>query len=216
MSEAERNGNRRRRDHRVDRCNLRLGNYLIITDAKKTEKLYMQGLKESLPKSVRDQLQIKVVSDIDTNKLVEKARSLRSKSSVYCDTWIVFDRDLVPNFDKIIKDAESNEIHVAWSNPCIEMWFFAYFKKTPNFSDSTTCIRKFKNLCRSKMNKCEYHKEDKAIYNKLIQYGDEVQAISYAKTRYKSLQNISRKCSEMVGGTTLYQLVEDIKSKDLS
>ena len=36
----------------------------------------MQGLKESLPKSVRDQLQIKVVSDIDTNKLVEKARSL--------------------------------------------------------------------------------------------------------------------------------------------
>lgn len=26
MSEAERNGNRRRRDHRVDRCNLGLGN----------------------------------------------------------------------------------------------------------------------------------------------------------------------------------------------
>lgn len=216
MSEAERNGHRRSRGARFDRCNLRLGNYLIITDAKKTEKLYMEGLKESLPKSVRNQLQIKVVTDIATDKLVEKACSLRSKSSVYCDTWIVFDRDLVPNFDKIIKDAESNEIHVAWSNPCIEMWFFAYFKKTPNFSDSTTCIRKFKNLCRSKMNKYEYHKEDKAIYNKLIQYGDEVQAISYAKTRYKSLQNISRKCSEMVGGTTLYQLVEDIKSKDLS
>ena len=75
MSEAERNGNRRRRDHRVDRCNLRLGNYLIVT---------------------------------------------------------------------------------------------------------------------------------------------EVQAIRCAKARYKSLQNISRKCSEMVGVTTLYQLVEDIKSKDLS
>jgi len=216
MSEAERNGHRRSRDARVDRCNLRLGNYLIITDAKKTEKLYMEGLKESLPKSVRDQLQIKVVTDIATDKLVEKACSLRSKSSVYCDTWIVFDRDLVPNFDKIIKDAESKGIHVAWSNPCIEMWFFAYFKKTPNISDSTTCIRKFKNLCRSKMNKYEYHKEDKAIYNKLIQYGDEVQAISYAKARYKSFQNSSKKCSEMVGGTTLYQLVEDIKSKDLS
>lgn len=35
MSEEARNGNRRRRDHRVDRRNLRLGNYLIITDAKK-------------------------------------------------------------------------------------------------------------------------------------------------------------------------------------
>lgn len=176
----------------------------------------MQGLKESLPKSVRDQLQIKVVSDIDTNKLVEKACSLRSKSSVYCDTWIVFDRDLVPNFDRIIKDAESNGIHVAWSNPCIEMWFLAYFNKTPNIPDSTTCIREFKNDCYSKMNKYEYHKDDKAIYNKLIQYGDEVQAIRCAKARYKSLQDISRKCSEMVGGTTLYQLVEDIKSKDLS
>ena len=176
----------------------------------------MQGLKDSLPKSVRNQLQIKVVTDIATDKLVEKACSLRSKSSVYCDTWIVFDRDLVPNFDKIIKDAESNEIHVAWSNPCIEMWFFAYFKKTPNISDSTTCIRKFKNLCRSKMNKYEYHKEDKAIYNKLIQYGDEAQAISYAKARYKRFKNPSKKCAEMVGVTTLYQLVEDIKSKDLS
>lgn len=216
MSEEARNGNRRRRDHRVDRRNLRLGNYLIITDAKKTEKLYMQGLKESLPKSVREQLQIKGVSDIDTDKLVEKACSLRSKSSVYCDTWIVFDRDLVPNFDKIIKDAESNEIHVAWSNPCIEMWFLAYFNKTPHIPDSTTCIREFKNDCYSKMNKYEYHKDDKAIYNKLIQYGDEIQAIRCAKSRHKSLQNISRKCSEMVGGTTLYQLVEDIKSKDLS
>lgn len=216
MSEAERNGHRRSRDARFDRCNLRLGNYLIITDAKKTEKLYMEGLKESLPKSVRDQLQIKVVSDIAADKLVEKARSLRSKSSVYCDTWIVFDRDLVPNFDKIIKDAESNEIHVAWSNPCIEMWFLAYFNKTPNIPDSTTCIREFKNDCYSKMNKYEYHKDDKAIYNKLIQYGDEVQAIRCAKARHKSLQNTSRKCSEMVGGTTLYQLVEDIKSKDLS
>lgn len=216
MSEEARNGNRRSRDHRVDRRNLRLGNYLIITDAKKTEKLYMQGLKESLPKSVREQLQIKVVSDIDTDKLVEKACSLRSKSSVYCDTWIVFDRDLVPNFDKIIKDAESNEIHVAWSNPCIEMWFLAYFNKTPHIPDSRACIREFKNDCYSKMNKYEYHKEDKAIYNKLIQYGDEAQAISYAKARYKRFKNPSKKCAEMVGVTTLYQLVEDIKSKDLS
>ena len=216
MSEAERNGHRRSRDARVDRCNLRLGNYLIITDAKKTEKLYMQGLKESLPKSVRDQLQIKVVTDISTDKLVEKACSLRSKSSVYCDTWIVFDRDLVPNFDKIIKDAESNGIHVAWSNPCIEIWFLAYFNKTPNIPDSRACIREFKNDCYSKMNKYEYHKDDKTIYNKLIQYGDEVQAIRCAKARYKSFKNPSKKCADMVGITTLYQLVEDIKSKDLS
>ena len=96
------------------------------------------------------------------------------------------------------------------------MWFFAYFNKAPTILDSTTCVKKFKDLCQAKMNKYEYHKEDKAIYKKLIQYGDEVQAISYAKARYKSLQNSSKKCSEIVGGTTLYQLVEDIKSKDLS
>ena len=38
MSEAERNGHRRSRGARFDRCNLRLGNYLIITDAKKNRK----------------------------------------------------------------------------------------------------------------------------------------------------------------------------------
>lgn len=216
MSEEERNGHRRSRDARFDRCNLRLGNYLIITDAKKTEKLYMEGLKESLPKSVRNQLQIKVVTDIATDKLVEKACSLRSKSSVYCDTWIVFDRDLVPNFDKIIKAAESREIHVAWSNPCIEMWFFAYFNKAPTISDSTTCVKKFKDLCQAKMNKYEYHKEDPSIYNKLTQYGNEKKAITCAKSRYQNAYGIYQKYEEMVGVTTLYQLVEDIKSKDLS
>lgn len=76
MSEVERNGHRRSRNERVDRCNWRLGNYLIITDAKKTEKLYMEGLKDSLPKSIRNQLQIKVVTNISTDKLVEKACSL--------------------------------------------------------------------------------------------------------------------------------------------
>ena len=39
------------------------------------------------------------------------------------ETWIVFDRDRVPDFDKLIQKANYRGISVAWSNPCIEIWF---------------------------------------------------------------------------------------------
>lgn len=69
-------------------------------------------------------------------------------SNLFDEKWIVIDRDEVrqgkngpgghtkENFCAAIKDAASNGVKVAWSNPCFELWLFLHF----NYRD-TACDR---------------------------------------------------------------------------
>lgn len=84
----------------------------------------------------------------------------------YGEIWIVFDRDEVKDFDRIIISAEKHDIHVGWTNPCIEEWFFAYFGKMPVCSGSVNCCSEFEKGYQKKTN-CKYSKNDKSIYEKL-------------------------------------------------
>lgn len=131
---ADRSGNRKSRGMRPHR-RPNLGYYFVVTDTKETEKNYLEGLRNSIPKDVRDKLVMKV-SRAKTSDLVDETLNLLSMHPQYGEPWIVFDRDRVKNFDSIIHDAKVNGIKVGWSNPCIEIWFHAYFGKMPMCSDS--------------------------------------------------------------------------------
>lgn len=119
MAKADRTGNRIPRSAFKKRIP-DLGRYFIYTDADETEEKYMYGLRDSLPKEFQGRIVIKV-SKTKTEKLIEACKEQVSLQPQYCEPWIVFDRDEVPNFDKIISDAERCGIHVGWSNPCIEI-----------------------------------------------------------------------------------------------
>ncbi|WP_370748259.1 RloB family protein [Faecalibacillus intestinalis] len=106
-----------------------------VTDTEATERCYFNGLHEYLPEDVRDKIVIKVV-ETKTAKLVDKCKELTAYDAQYRIPWIVFDRDRVVNFDKIIKEAENNVIQVGWSNPCFEIWLFAYYGNMPNIKES--------------------------------------------------------------------------------
>ena len=127
---ANRNGKRKTRDQLSKRRSPELGNYLIVTDTKETEKNYMYGLRDSIPEELRRKLVIRVCKT-KTTKLVDEAQSLASMESQYAEPWIIFDRDRVENFDLIIRDAEQKGIKAGWSNPCIEIWFSAYLGSMP-------------------------------------------------------------------------------------
>lgn len=131
---TDRSGNRKSRGMRPHR-RPKLGYYFVVTDTKETEKNYLEGLRNSIPKDVRDKLVMKV-SRVKTLDLVDEALNLLSMHPQYGEPWIVFDRDRVKNFDSIIHDAKVNGVKVGWSNPCIEIWFHAYFGKMPMCSDS--------------------------------------------------------------------------------
>ena len=208
-------GKRKNRNQRVGTRIPELGYYLIVTDTEETEKNYFEGLRDSIPKELKNRLVIKVEKE-ETVSLVKKALELRSVEPQLRKPWIVFDRDEVKDFDKIIQEAEKNGVNVGWANPCFEIWLHAYFGKMPVVQISPQSVGCCENFSKefSKVTKQKYSKNDREIYQKLIKYGDEKRAIEIAKKSYAAYsQNKNNKPSAMCPVCTVYLLVEEIKSK---
>ena len=211
MSRSERTGKRKTREQFSKRVP-NLGYYFIVTDTKETEQNYIYGLRDSIPQSIRDNLVIKVIKAKTVN-LVDTAMSLAAKNPQYSEVWIVFDRDQVKNFDDIIKSVMSKNIKVGWSNPCIEIWFHAYFGSMPSFQTSVSCCKGFE-VCYNKKVDQKYSKTEKDIYNKLCKYGDESTAIKLAEQKLtEQIRNGLELPSKMCPCTTLHVLVNEIKKK---
>lgn len=212
MSKNLRNGSRKSRESLTKKNKPALGYYIIVTDTKETEDNYLTGLKKSIPKELQRKLVIKI-SKTKTENLVQEVLQIVSQHPQYGEPWIMFDRDKVKNFDKIIEKAENSDVKVAWTNPCIEEWFSAYFGTMPSYSDSVACCKGFEDTFKKKSGQ-KYEKSDKDIYAKLERYGEEKTAIDIAKQKYnEQTRNCNKKPSEMCPCTTVHILVEEIKSK---
>ena len=212
MPPANRSGNRKTREQVLKRRTPSLGYYIIVTDTKETEQNYMLGLRDSIPKELQGRLVIKV-DKTKTRNLVEKALEIASLYPQYGEVWIVFDRDKVPEFDNIISEALDSGIHVGWTNPCIEEWFYAYFGAMPAYNDSVACCENFARAFR-RIVKQKYEKSDDKIYEKLNRYGDEAKAIQIAEQKLREHEeNGADKPSQKCPGTTVHRLVDEIKSK---
>jgi hypothetical protein len=124
----------------------------------------------------------------------------------------VFDRDEVLNFDDIIKDAEKQGVTVGWSNPCIEIWFQAYFGEMPTYQTSTQCNVGFNKAFKGNTGQT-YDKASTDNYQKLCRFGDEENAVVLAEMRYCRQCETCVKPSDMLSTTTLHHLVAEIKEK---
>ncbi len=209
---TDRSGKRKPRDRFIGHRKPELGYYLIVTDTEKTEQNYLHGLRNSIPKELQGRIVIKVCK-AKTEELVSDAINIASLHPQYCEPWIVFDRDQVTGFDEIISAARKYGIHTGWSNPCIEIWFHAYFGGMPSCQDSMTCCRGFEKKYLQATQQ-EYKKDDAAIYAKLCRYGDEEEAISIAVRKLEEHENSGKvKPSELCPGTTLHQLISEINER---
>ena len=189
-----------------------LGYYLIVTDTEETEKNYFEGLKDSIPPENRDRIVIKVEKAKTTYNLVERTIELSSAQAQQRIPWIVFDRDQVKDFDGIIREAERNDIHAGWSNPCFEIWMFAYLGEMPNIPDSVTCCSRFSDRFE-KVTGQPYQKNDEDVYKKLIQYGDFDTAFRLAERNLARAMEDGRKPSEAYPACTVHYLVKEITDK---
>lgn len=207
-----RSGKRRDRNQRVGTRVPELGYYLIVTDAEETEKNYFEGLRDSIPTELRDRLVIKV-EKAKTVELVERALELTGKEPQYRIPWIVFDRDQVKGFNEIIQTAEKIGVRAGWSNPCFEIWMYAYFGEMPAIRESYTCCDRFTEKFE-KVTGQKYFKKDKDIYRKLVQHGDEEKAIQIAERCYKKCEDDGKeKPSEMWPASMVQRLVKEIREK---
>lgn len=206
----ERNGERKSRKS-FSKRKPDLGYYFIATDTTETEKNYLTGLKKSLPEKLQDRIVIKV-STTKTEKLVTTCEEANIDPQ-YRQCWIVFDRDRVVSFDQIIEEAESKDIKVGWSNPCIEIWFDAYLGKMPAVQDSVACCRGFAEQFE-KLTGQEYKKSNPQIYAILNRLGKDEDAIKIAEHRYRTyLKDNVKKPSQMCPCTTIHHLVDEIRRK---
>lgn len=129
---------------------------------------------------------IKVV-ETKTRAMIDKCLELTAYDAQYRIPWIVFDRDQVQGFDEIIAEAVSKGIQVGWSNPCFEIWMYAYFGSMPAIQDSWTCCSEFGRVYENKTG----------------------QKFEQCKREGKT------KPSEICPCTTMHELVGEIKEKVL-
>lgn len=208
--DRKRDGKRKRRGSFPQRVP-DLGYYFIVTDTEETEKNYLYGLRDTLPEKFQGRLVIKV-SSAQTEKLVTACEAA-GVDPQYRQPWIVFDRDRVVDFDEIIAEAERRKIRVGWSNPCIEIWFDAYFGSMPAVQDSVACWKSFAALFQKKTGQ-KYQKSDQKIYSLLNEYGNEAAAIKLAEKRLQECLSAGMaKPSEMCPATTLHRLIDEIRKK---
>ena len=191
---------------------LKSGAYLIVTDAEKTEKNYFEGIKNIIPDSLKNDLQIKIYSNKALSKIIDFAAEERNKDERFRDIWLVFDRDEVKNFDKLIEEAKENKMNVGWSNPCFEIWLMSYFQFPKNIEDSQRCCETFEKIFKENTSK-KYKKSEEKIYNILCENGDENKAIERAREKYHQVRKDYSQPSKMIGCTTVYKLVEELKKK---
>lgn len=212
MARENRSGKRKTRDQRRRQRLPEMGYYLVVTDTEATERLFFQGLHNSLPADMKNKLVIKVV-ETKTKNLIDKCKELTAYEAQYRIPWIVFDRDQVSDFDAIIRDAEKQGIRVGWSNPCFEIWMFGYFGSIPAIQESWTCCSRFAETYRRYTGQ-DYKKADKDLYSRLIKEGDEDGALKKAEMKHRQHLNEGNTIpSQMCPCTTVYELVGEIKSK---
>lgn len=208
----DRSGKRKTREQLSKRRVPELGYYFILTDTKETEQNFMVGLRNSIPRELQGRIVIKICKT-KTAELVSEALNMASLQPQYGEPWIVFDRDQVKGFDQIISEAMKKGIRVGWSNPCIEIWFSAYFGSMPPYQDSVSCCNGFAQKF-AKVTGQKYEKADTEIYQKLCRYGNEERAVEIARNK---LAEHSRNCisrpSEMCPCTTVHTLIAEITSK---
>ena len=212
MARKDRTGNRKPREQRPPVKVPELGYYLVVTDTEATEKCYFQGLHKELPKEIQNKLVIKVV-ETRTRTMIDKCLELTAYDAQYRMPWIVFDRDEVKDFDKIIAEARAFDISVGWSNPCFEIWMYSYYGSMPAIRESWVCCEEFEKIFQRKTGQ-KYSKSDIGIYEKISRTGNEAKAIQIARQKFEQcLREGKTLPSQMYPCTTVYQLVGEIREK---
>ena len=212
MARKDRTGNRKPREQRPPVKVPELGYYLVVTDTEATERCYFQGLHKELPKEIQNKLVIKVV-ETRTRTMIDKCLELTAYDAQYRMPWIVFDRDEVKDFDKIIAEARAFDISVGWSNPCFEIWMYSYYGSMPAIRESWVCCEEFEKIFQRKTGQ-KYSKSDIGIYEKISRTGNEAKAIQIARQKFEQcLREGKTLPSQMYPCTTVYQLVGEIREE---
>lgn len=122
---------------------------IVVTEGEKTEPQYiLEFLRLHRATNVHV-----VPTGFDPRGVVEKAIEQKkeadatSKGASHVHVWAVFDRDEHSRFEQAQQLAKSNDIRVATSNPCFELWAVFHYKDQAAHISPRACQRLLEVLC---------------------------------------------------------------------
>lgn len=209
---------RKRRQHETKMP--KANSFLIVTEGKCTEPYYFNGLKKLIGERIGGTVDIHEVPAIDiqgqgcsTCRLIKVTEQLVNRAKIlYQNIWVVFDKDDFSDFDQAIREGLDKGYKVAWSNQAFEYWLFLHFHYTASALDRDSWCEKLNGIFKERhLGDGTYHKNDEDIYNVVNGQDGVNTAIRNAKRRMADFDASKDKPSEFDPGTTVYQLVEELK-----
>ncbi|QMU68141.1 RloB family protein [Streptacidiphilus sp. P02-A3a] len=99
---------------------------LVVCGAKVTERDYIQGLCSVVRNPA---VSVKVIEHprSPSQVVAYAAQYARTTGEEYDQTWCVLDVDQFVDIDQAQADADAENIHIALSNPCFELWLILHF-----------------------------------------------------------------------------------------
>ncbi len=123
---------------------------LIVCEGARTEPDYFQGFAEA-HRNPRIEVRIAgehgvpltlVTSARDhKNRAEDDAQRERDQNLAYDSVWCVFDVDEHPRIADARQMARDNEIELAISNPCFELWLLLHLRANPGMRDRAAIQR---------------------------------------------------------------------------
>ena len=170
--------------------------FLIVCEGAKTEPNYFKSFR--VPKVVIDMQGLRE----NPSRLVESAKKLKSQDE-FDQVWCVFDRDswTEQDFNNAIKNANSQDFGVAYSNEAFELWYILHFEFLNAGIPRSDQLDKLTSRFGRK-----YEKNSETIYDELIDKQD------IAIKNAIKLLNSYEPCNPVKDNpsTTVHLLVEEL------
>lgn len=198
----------------------KVNSYLIVTEGKRTEPLYFNGLKRLIQSKMGGTVNVVEIPVIDitgegcaTGKLIEKTEEIVRKAKIwYQNIWVVFDKDDFDDFDQAIIEGTVKGYKVAWSNQAFEYWIYLHFYYSDSALHRDVWNEKLDEVFRQyQIGDGRYHKNYEDIYEMLDTYDGVNSAIKNAKRRMAGYDADRMPPSAYDPGTTVHLLVEELK-----
>ncbi len=111
--------------------------FFLFCEGKNTEPAYFSALKRTLTGAlitvetkpgvgVPMTIATEAVKFAKSQGMTKTSRRKKNSFEENDEVWAVFDRDEHPNFDEAISLCQANNVGVARSNPCFELWLILH------------------------------------------------------------------------------------------
>jgi hypothetical protein len=181
---------------------------LVVSEGEVTEPEYIHGVERAYR---NPRVTVEVAPEHGVPKtLVELAKGYKEQAQTrasregdenlaYDSVWCVFDRNEHPHVGEAIEMARDNNIRLAISNPCIELWLLLHFRENPGAQHRA----KLKAMLTSYVPKYDKH-VDYATYSDLY---------AQAVARARKMDEDAKEANETHRNPTtgIYKLTELIR-----